>query len=51
MHLLSDEIFCHRRRKDGVDEILVVLFLLQKGLLSLLCQRIDDLLVDETLPV
>ena len=34
-----------------MDEILVLLLLLQKGLLSLLCQRIDDLLADETLPV
>ena len=34
-----------------MNEILVLLLLLQKGLLSLLCQRIDDLLADETLPV
>ena len=34
-----------------MNQILVLLLLLQKGLLSLLCQRIDDLLVDETLPV
>ena len=34
-----------------MNEILLVLLLLQKGLLSLLCQRLNDLLVDETLPV
>ena len=34
-----------------MNEILVVLLLLQKGLLSLLCQCLNDLLVDETLPV
>ena len=51
MGLPANEISSDRRRKDGVNEILVVLFLLQKGLLSLLCQSIDDLLADETLPV
>ena len=51
MRLLSDKIFCHHRREDGVNQILVLLLLLQKGLLSLLCQRLNDLLVDETLPV
>ena len=34
-----------------MDEILVLLLLLQKLLLSLPCQRLDDLLADETLPV
>ena len=34
-----------------MNEILLVLLLLQKLLLSLLCQRIDDLLADESLPV
>ena len=34
-----------------MNEILVLLLLLQEGLLSLLCQRLNDLLVDEVLPV
>merc|ERR1719331_1402801 len=51
MGLPANEISSDRRRKDGVNQILVLLLLLQKSLLSLLCQRLDDLLVDETLPV
>ena len=34
-----------------MNEILLVFLLLQKLLLSLLCQRLNDLLVDEVLPV